>query len=117
MAERMLGDLCSREREMLYHLELDIPDGWEKSFDFTHKEKDSYYVLQDKHEYLMEYGFETVPQLKEMLDRLWENEPCLQDIEETVLAAAMKNKPKQEVRECAEKDVHGHVPEFIIYSF
>lgn len=116
MAERTLGDLCSREREMLYHLELDMSDGWEKSFDFTHKEKDSYYVLQDKHEYLMEYGFETVPQLKEVLDRLWENEQYMQDIEKMVLAAAIKNKPKQEERVCAERDAHGYMPEFI-YNF
>ncbi|MDE6056298.1 MAG: hypothetical protein K2G55_21635 [Lachnospiraceae bacterium] len=117
MAERTLGDLCSREREMLYHLELDMPDEWEKSFDFTYKERGSYYMLQDKHEYLMEYGFETLPQLKETLDRLWENEQYMQDIKKTVLAAAIKNKPKQEESVYAEKDTHGHMPEFIIYNF
>lgn len=116
MAERTFADLCSREREMLYHLQLDMPDGWEKSFDFTHKEKDSYYVLQDKHEYLTEYGFETVPQLKKLLDRLWEKEPYMQDIERTVLAAAIKNKPKQEAYESAERDADGYMPEFI-YNF
>ena len=116
MAERTHGDLCSREREVLYHLELDMPDGWEKSFDFMYKEKDSYYVLQDKHEYLMEYGFETVPQLKEMLDRLWENEQYMQDIEKTVLAASIKNKPKQEERENTKRDADGYMPEFI-YNF
>lgn len=116
MVERTHGDLCSREREMLYHLELDMSDGWEKSFDFTHKEKESYYVLQDKHEYLMEYGFETVPQLKEILDGLWENKSYMQNIEKTVLAAAIKNKPKQEVRESTEKDTDGYMPEFI-YNF
>lgn len=117
MVERILDDLYSREREMLYHLELDVSDGWEKSFDFTHKEKDSYYILQDKHEYLMEYGFETVSQLKEMLDRLWVNEKYMQDIEKTVLAASIKNKPRQEGSAYAERDVHGHIPEFIIYNF
>ncbi|MDE6052965.1 MAG: hypothetical protein K2G55_04200 [Lachnospiraceae bacterium] len=116
MTERTLGDLCSREREMLYHLELVMSDGWEKSFDFTHKEKDSYYVLQNKHEYLMEYGFETIPQLKEMLDRLWKNEQYMQDIEKTVLAAAIMKKPKLEENVYAERDAHGHMPEFI-YSF
>ena len=110
MAERTLGEFCSREREMLYHLELDMADGWEKSLDFTHKEKVSYYVLQNKHEYLMEYGFETIPQLKKMLDRLWENEQYMQDIEKTVLAAAIMNKPKQELQESAEREEHGHIP-------
>ena len=116
MVEHVIDDLCSRERETLYHLELDIPDGLEKSFDFTHKERDSYYVLQDKHEYLTEYGFETVPQLKEMLDRLWENEQYMQGIEKTVLAAAIKNKPKQEESVCEERDADGYMPEFI-YNF
>ena len=116
MAERTLGNLCSREREMLYCLEVDMSDGWEKSFDFTYKEKDGYYVSQDKHEYLMEYGFEIAPQLKEMLDRLWENEQYMQDIKKTVLAAAIKNKPKQEAQESAERDAVGYMPEFI-YNF
>lgn len=116
MAERILDDLCLREREMLYHLELDMPNEWEKSFDFMYKEKNSYYVLQDKHEYLMEYGFETVPQLKEMLDRLWENEQYMQGVERTVFAAAIKNKPKQEVRESIERETDGYMPEFI-YNF
>lgn len=116
MAECTPGNSCSREQEMLYHLELDMLDGWKKTFDFTHKEKDSYYVLHDKHEYLMEYGFETIPQLKEMLDRLWENEQYMQDIEKMVLAAAIKNKPKQEVRESLERDADGYMPEFV-YNF
>lgn len=116
MDERTLGDLCLRERETLYHLELDMTDECAKSFDFTHKEKDSYYVLQDKHEYLTEYDFETVPQLKEMLDRLWENEWYMQDIEKTVLAAAIKNKPNLEVQESIERDTDGYMPEFI-YNF
>lgn len=30
MIEHVIDDLCSRERETLYHLELDIPDGLEK---------------------------------------------------------------------------------------
>lgn len=116
MVERALGDLCSREREMLYHLELDMPDGWRNSFDFARKEKESYYVLQDNREYLLEYGFETIPQLRKMLDRLWENELYMQDIEKTVLAAAIKNKPKQEESMCAERDTQGHMPEFV-YNF
>lgn len=116
MTEHTFCDLCSREREMLYHLELDMTDEWEKSFNFAHKERDSYYVPQDKHEYLTEYNFETVPQLKEMVDRLWENEQYMQDIERTVLAAAIKSKPKQEVRESVERDTDGYMPEFI-YNF
>lgn len=116
MIEHVIDDLCSRERETLYHLELDIPDGLEKSFDFTHKKKDSYFVQQKKHEYLMEYRFETLPQLKEILDRLWEKEPYMQDIEKTVLAATIKNKPKQEVRESTEREAEGYMPEFI-YNF
>lgn len=116
MDERTLGNLCSREKEMLYHLELDMSDKWKKMFDFMYGKRDSYYVLQDKHEYLMEYSFETVPQLKEMLDRLWENEQYMQDIEKTVLAAAIKNKPKREEQNNIKKDEDGYMPEFI-YNF
>lgn len=116
MVERTLGDLCSREREMFYHLELDMPDGWEETFDFAHKDKDSYYVLRGRQEYLMEYGFETLPQLKEILDKLWENDSCVKNIEKTVLVAAIKNKPKQETRESRERDTDGCMPEFV-YNF
>lgn len=119
MVERTLGNWCLREREMLCHLELDMSDGWERTFDFTQKEKDSYYVLQDKREYLMEYDFETVPQLKEMLDRLWESEQYMKDIEKAVLAAAIKNKPKQGEGDSVhvQRDPQRHMPEFIIYNF
>lgn len=56
----------------------------------------SYFIRRndtDNPMYLMEYDFETLPQLREKLSEMWENEDYMQMIITPVLVAAMKNKP------------------------
>lgn len=65
------------------------------------KERESYFVPKNENAYLMEYEFGSLPELKKMLDVLWNGKPYMREIQKVVLVAAMKNKP-QEV--CKESD-------------
>lgn len=60
------------------------------------KEKESYFVEMEKRPYIREYGFETLPQLMEELNRLWENQEVMERVKKIVGVAAMKNKISQD---------------------
>ena len=55
------------------------------------KNQESYYEKYEDREYLTEYKFQTVPELREELQKLWPNEECMKQIETVVIVAAMKN--------------------------
>lgn len=54
------------------------------------KSKKSYYEKAGT-EYLHEYGFESVGELKALIQKQWEGDPIFSEIEQTVLVAAFKN--------------------------
>lgn len=109
-----------REKEALYHLELAGIDNIKKSFTEIDCEKESYFIPREEKKYLMEYEFDSLPQLKEKLNLLWENEEYMKSVLQTVLVAAMKNKPSSEVKEERNiedtQNAEGELPAFI-YNF
>lgn len=56
------------------------------------KERESYFVEMEKRPYIREYGFETLPQFMEELNRLWENQEVMEPVKKIVGVAAMKNR-------------------------
>lgn len=55
----------------------------------------SYFVKRGQNEkYILEYDFESVPQLRDLLEEQWEDDKDLEKILTAVLVAAIKNKPK-----------------------
>lgn len=56
---------------------------------------DTYFIKRDEndHAYIREYGFETLPDLKKELDKMWNNDEVMQNCMQTVLIAALKSKP------------------------
>lgn len=62
------------------------------SFLKADKKKDSYFIKRQDSAYIREYSFETLPQLREMLDFLWHGDEAIESIKMAVAVAAMKNK-------------------------
>lgn len=110
-------DKNEREKEFLYQLKIGEMDDILQNFELSEGTVKSLFVSSPKRAYLMEYDFETAPQLKVKLDALWEDEECMQAVKKTVLVAAMKNKPsKTEVKKEQEKEIREQMPAFI-YNF
>lgn len=109
-----------REKEALYHLELSGTENIKESFAEVDYKLETYFSPKEEKEYLMEYDFDSLPQLKEKLNLLWENEEGMKGIVQTVLVAAMKNKPTREVKETRNiensENNEGELPAFI-YNF
>lgn len=79
---------------------------------------ESYFVKHEDEAAFTEYDFETLPQLKEKLDSMWEGQEYMQEIMRPILAASMKNKQaasEQTVLEGKESK-SGEIPVFI-YNF
>lgn len=84
-------------------------------------DSESYFIKREEADYLTEYNFETLPQLKEILSGKWKDEPYMLEILKPVLVAAMKNKPSEEQssdndRQKNDPDSTDKIPEFI-YNF
>lgn len=57
------------------------------------QDADSYYIRRENLEaYLREYEFQSLPQLKTELIKMWKNEEYMNTIIKTVLASALKNR-------------------------
>lgn len=63
------------------------------------EDKETYFVKRNEHEeYLQEYGFESLPELRERLSLLWEEDEFMDNILQVVLVAAFKNRPSHEIK-------------------
>ena len=105
---------CAREKKYLYNFEAGKVMA---DFREVDDEAESYFSQYAQREYLMEYYFETVPQLKAMLDKLWESEAGMQGAIKTLVAATIKNKPIEDAdSELNDEQGITELPEFI-YNF
>lgn len=84
-------DKNQKEKQILY--EWGKENDQKYSFLRADKRKDSYFIKRQDNSYIREYAFETLPQLKEMLNSLWCNDETIESIKMAVAVAAMKNKP------------------------
>lgn len=83
-------------------------------------EKESYFIKRSARKYIREYQFETLPELLQELDYMWQDENSMAQIKKIVAVAALKNRPSEEIQKQTEKH-HAHekkelLPEFI-YNF
>lgn len=115
-------DKNEKEKELFYQWSLKKNPQDNETFCRPDKQTDSYFVLKTSDKYIREYGFETVPELEEELDKMWENQPHLQEIEKAVLVASIKNKPRK-IEEAPkvdldkkEKNIKEKMPAYI-YNF
>lgn len=112
-------DKNQKEKEFLCNWHEKVKsDGGSYNFPGIDTDAESYFVRREESEYLKEYNFETLPQIKSELDKMWEGQDYMQEIIKPVLTAAMKNKPTEE-QKINDGDVNskcGEIPVFI-YNF
>lgn len=65
----------------------------------------SYFVKRVQTEYIREYSLETVPELRDELETLWEGDNNMESVLTAVLAAAIKNKPQRQDKSDTEESV------------
>ena len=58
------------------------------------KEAESYFIPHEENEYIRDYGFETIVDLKAELVKMWSDNIYMEEIVKTVAVATMKNEPK-----------------------
>ncbi|MCM1154145.1 MAG: hypothetical protein NC489_15155 [Ruminococcus flavefaciens] len=89
-------------------------------FSKIEKEKESYFIQCQESSYIREYGFETLSELFQELDCMWQGEKCMEQIKKAVGVATLKNKPSEEIPKQVEKshtdEAREVLPEFI-YNF
>ena len=89
-------DKSEREKEELY--------AWGKQHGLVYyfptfdKEKASYFIRRKVD---ANYGFETLPEIMDELDNLWEKDEVSEQIKKVVGIAALKNKPSEIISEQA----------------
>lgn len=73
-----------------------------KGGDFLHNQNTtSCFVKRDGDEkYIREYGFESVSELRDLLEVQWKKDRYMEEILTVVLVAAIKNKPEQRDANC-----------------
>lgn len=79
------------EKEKLYEWALQNKSQETNCFTKIDRTSSSYYEDYEKRNYLMEYQYQTVPELQKELKKMWEMEENLQKAETIVLVAAIKN--------------------------
>lgn len=83
--------------------------------------QDSYFIKREHNEgYMCEYGFESVPQLRDLLEEQWRENKVMDEILTAVLVAAMKNKPRNDAVECkgsAKQEVSERTEELPVYIY
>lgn len=86
-----------KEKQMLY--EWGTNNSSEDIFMQIDYVKNSYFQKRIDHTYIKEYSFETLLELMEELNVLWENDEKMESIKKVVGVAAMKNKPVKTEKE------------------
>lgn len=107
-----------KEKNLIYEWGVTNHDVYQ--FMVINKDAKSYFKERKNHNYLREYYFDTLPELRDNLHLLWEGESCMDDVLQPVLVASMKNKMEASKRsEPAEKEPYENkekMPAFI-YNF
>lgn len=105
-----------KEKELLFswaernYVETDL-------FPQIDRECQSYFVKSEPKEYLEEYRFEGVEEIRQYFEKMGEKDDRIKEIEQVLLVAAMKNKPrKSEFRDCENVSDKDDLPAYI-YNF
>ena len=85
---------------------------------FFDAERDSYFELFDDTNNFSEYGFDTLPELRRQLLKMWEGDPALEQAALLCAVAAFKSKRSELVRKDISTEATSMlaVPDFV-YAF
>lgn len=107
-------DKCKQEKGKLYNFACGCQQNYYTKMDAT---KESYFIKREESSYIREYGFETLPELKEELSRMWDEDPVMQECMKVVLVSAMKLKPQEEEEEQQTEEYKNEKLPAFIYNF
>lgn len=111
-------DKNEREKKLLY--ELAMENGGQYHFQQIDKMKESYFIQRQEDTYIREYAFETLPELMNELNALWNQDGIMEQVKRVIGVAAMKNKPVKTVKDKSEmesrEDKEEKLPVYI-YNF
>ena len=82
-------DKCKRVKQTLYHPACSYRHNYYTQMDDA---KESYFIKRDELPYIREYGFETLPELEEELNQMWNEDPVMLECMKVVLVSALKLK-------------------------
>ncbi|MDE7177494.1 MAG: hypothetical protein K2O59_06720 [Lachnospiraceae bacterium] len=109
-------DKSQNEKDKLYEIACGFQKNYYTGSDCT---EESYFIKRVEESYIREYGFETLPELKDELKKMWDEDAVMQECMQTVLVSALKLKPVEgkdgETRNCGE-DKSEKLPGYI-YNF
>lgn len=107
-------DKSKREKDRLYEIACTNRKSY---YDWKACGNDSYFIKRDNDVYIREYAFDTIPDLKEELNRMWNQDEILQSCIQPVLIAAFKLKAMDKAeKEDKELLLTEKLPPFI-YNF
>lgn len=98
-------DKSKREKDGLYEIACLKQKDYYRAAECS---EGSYFVKRNDDTYMREYGFETLPELKEELNKMWGGDETLETCLQTVLVAAFKLKPSDESDNGEDKESSGH---------
>lgn len=92
-------DRNEKEKKMLY--EWGEKNHTKSYFQVYDKEKTSYFIKRGENEnsYIREYGFESLPEIVNELDALWQNDAVMEHVKKVIGIASLKNKPSNVILE------------------
>lgn len=86
----------SKEAEKIYEWSI----RHEGSYQYSKTDQDSYFMIQGDTNYIREYGFESIAELRTELGNMWFGDVCMEEMIKPVAVAAMKNEPSNmEIRD------------------
>lgn len=77
----------------------------QKDYFMSVQDAGSYFVKREQTEYIREYSLETVPELRDELEELWDGDKNMEPVLTAVLVAAIKNKPRRQDKTDTEENV------------
>lgn len=105
-------DKCKREKEELYKWASTASKNY---FACENNGAESYFRIRENDSYIQKYDFETLPELKNALNAIWQQDEIMQKCMKSVLIAALKMKPDEAVRDTKDtmKKCEDELPSYI----
>lgn len=105
-------DKCKREKDKLYEYASMVSQNY---FVQNESDTDSYFFKREECSYIREYGFESVQELKEELNHMWDQDEIMQQCIQTISIAAIKMKPNEEIEDESKdtKNIKEKLPSYI----
>ncbi len=93
-------------------------DKYENIYSFAVKDDgtDSYYESPELVGSLISYEFNTLPELEQKIQDIWNSSACFEELTKMCAIAAFKNKPEENLTDTVDENKEFAIPEYV-YAF